>query len=63
MLQIQHFPDFIFEDHWPVNDYASINDFQALNFCSMHVINKKIKIYVPRKFVRVWYVIPLLYVA
>ena len=47
MPQIQHFPDYIFEDYWPdsylVNDYASINEFQAFNFCSMHVIQKILK--------------------
>ena len=46
MLQIQHFHDFIFEDHCPdfVNDYASRNEFQGLNFCGIHVIRKNSKI-------------------
>ena len=55
MQQIQHFRNYIFKDHWPdfVNDYASRNEFQGLNFCGMHVIRKNSKIYISRKFVRV----------
>ena len=55
MPQIQHYHDFIFEDHWPdfVNDYIRRNEFQGLNFLGMPFIHKNSKIYVPRKFVRV----------
>ena len=37
-----------------VNDFASRNEFQGLNFHGMHVICENSKMYVPRKFVRVY---------
>ena len=49
MPQMQHFDNFIFKDLWPdfVNDYASRNEFQGLNFHGIHVIRENSEIYVP----------------
>ena len=43
-VQIQHFHNFIFEDHWPdfVNDYASRNKFQGMHIICENGKNSKI---------------------
>ena len=48
--QVPQIQDFNFKDHCPdfVNNYASRNEFQGLNFCGMRVICKNSKIYSPR---------------
>ena len=57
MPQIQLFCDFIFEDHRiSFCGHCYEINFRGLNFRGSHVIHENSEIYVPRKFVRVWYV-------
>ena len=62
MSHIQHFPDFIFEDHLPLEN--SNHDSQSLpmkfrgwNFHERPVDRKNLKHYIPQKFVHVLYYI------
>ena len=58
MPQIQHFSDFIFDDHRISfhGHYYKIN-FRGFNFRGSHIIHENSEIYVPRKFARARYVI------